>query len=229
MEVFRLLLPGCRTFIDVGANTGIFALVAAANDPKLWACAFEPVPLIAERLRANVRLNALRNLTVEACAVGHRDGEVTLHVPATGSSIPTSSSTLPGFKNDTQAVRVPAVTLDGYIERHRVGRIDLLKIDTETTEHLVLQGAAEMIARDEPIIICEVLRQSEPDIHHVLQHLLDRLGYRYFWITDDGLVESRSPRGCERVWLNNHLFITPEKLGPVAHLILKEPSGRTAA
>lgn len=229
MQVFLALLEHTTTFFDIGANTGIFALAAATSDPSRQAFAFEPVPQIVTRLNANVRLNQLTNLWVEACAVTDHEGELELHVPATTSSIPTSTSAQQGFKAQTRSIHVPAVTLDAFIQHRGIAHVDLMKIDTETTEHLVLTGAANLLERDEPAIICEVLRRGpEPPILNVLHAILSRLGYRYFWITEEGLVETRTPRGDERGWLNNYLFITPKRLGHIRHLIVDEPVKRAA-
>ena len=136
-RVVAALLPEAMTFFDVGANTGVFALAAAA-DSRRRVVGFEPVPQIAKRFAENVRLNGYRNLRVEACAVNDCDGELTLHIPRTKSSLPTTASAAEGFKSETYAVQVPAVTLDGYVAKHAINRVDLIKLDTETTEDRVL-------------------------------------------------------------------------------------------
>ena len=42
---------------DIGANTGIFALVSGAANPKARIFAFEPVSRVFEKLKGNVALN----------------------------------------------------------------------------------------------------------------------------------------------------------------------------
>lgn len=48
------------------------------------------------------------------------------------------ASAAEGFKSETYAIQVPAVTLDGYVAKHAIDRVDLIKLDTETTEDRVL-------------------------------------------------------------------------------------------
>lgn len=229
MRVFLTLLEHSASFIDVGANTGIFALTAAVLDPRRRVYAFEPVPQIAARLQQHVRLNAVENLVIEVAAVTDCDGEVTLYVPATGASLPTSASLQPGFKGQTVRVTVPGVRLDSYLARRRAGPIDLLKIDTETTEPMVLTGAADLVRRDEPAIICEVLcGPAEEAILAVLNRQFAPLGYRFFWIIGEGLEETRAPRGDRHLELNNYLFISPKRVKQVAHLIVNAPARRCA-
>lgn len=221
-RVFAALLPEAGTFFDVGANTGLFALAAAA-DPQRRVVGFEPVPQIARRFAENARLNGFRNLRVEACAVDEADGELTLHIPLTKSSLPTSASAAEGFKSETYAIQVPAVTLDGYVAKHAIDRVDLIKLDTETTEDRVLRGAAGLIRRDAPAIVCEVLHQGHrPSIADVLAESLTPLGYRYFWIKPEGLIECVTPLGDPTGKCMNYLFITAQRLGPVASLIVSQ-------
>jgi hypothetical protein len=59
--------------------------------------------------------------------------------------------------------------LDSYC--HRTGTVpSLLKIDTEATEPDVLRGAAGLLSRDRPWIVCEVLAgRSEGDLMAVMR------------------------------------------------------------
>ena len=43
--------------LDIGANTGIYTLLAAAASPAVRVCAFEPVAAPRELLRANLACN----------------------------------------------------------------------------------------------------------------------------------------------------------------------------
>ena len=83
------------------------------------------------------------------------------------------------------------------------------------------RGAAGLIRRDAPAIVCEVLHQGHrPSIADVLAELLTPLGYRYFWIKPEGLVECIAPLGDPTGKYMNYLFITAQRLPPVASLIV---------
>ena len=218
MAVFFALLEHSTHVVDVGAYSGIFALTAAAGSPDRRVYAFEPVPQIAARLKSHTLLNRLDNLTVETCAVGEVDGQTTLFVPATTWSLPTSSSTRAGFFDETVPITVPIVSLDTYMAGRGMPRIDLMKIDTESTEHLVLAGASQVIAKSKPAIICEVLAESD---EAKLQRFFRLTDYRYFLITDEGLVEMQAIRGEDRSGhFKNYLFITPDRIHQVSQLIV---------
>ncbi len=68
-------------FVDIGANQGVYSLVAAANNKALRVYAFEPIHATANRLRENVRINdqAERVQVIEA-AISSNDGSQTMAV-----------------------------------------------------------------------------------------------------------------------------------------------------
>lgn len=162
-----------RTVFDVGANVGVFALVAAALSDR-EVVAFEPTPELARVARAIAVDNGL-NYTVEELALGAAAATAHLHLSDTTDS---SNSLRKGFRPSSGSITVPVETLDGYAAR--TGRVPaLLKIDTESTEPDVLRGAGSLLAEHRPWIVCEVLAgRTEAD----LEMLLEPLGYRWFQI-----------------------------------------------
>ena len=72
----RLLKPG-QCVLDIGANHGIYALVAAQRvGPRGKVVAFEPNAQLCDLLRASVSVNGLEKIVeVVQCAVGDSDGE----------------------------------------------------------------------------------------------------------------------------------------------------------
>ncbi|OHB66725.1 MAG: hypothetical protein A2V70_08210 [Planctomycetes bacterium RBG_13_63_9] len=206
MRLFLQLLEQVGTFLDIGAGTGIYSLIAAVDDGQREIYSFEPVPRVRARFETNVKLNGLSNIRVFPNALSDRDGEIDLYVPA--GPVPMLSSTLQGFREASEVLRVQGVTVDAFVADHDIPSVDLMKIDTEATEHQVLQGAVKTIQRDAPVIICEVLRgRTEQSLHSVM----DDLGYRYFWISSEGLVEKERIAGDEASRELNYLFLPKGK------------------
>jgi hypothetical protein len=79
-----------------------------------------------------------------------------------------------------------------------------MKIDTETTEPQVLSGMTETLAKDHPLIVCEVLKDRGAESR--LEAILSPLGYRYYHLTPSGPVLRQHVEGHPR-WLN-YLFTT---------------------
>jgi hypothetical protein len=81
------------------------------------------------------------------------------------------------------STQVPVVTIDRICTSRDLD-VDLIKIDTETTEPAVLRGAAHVLARQRPDIICEVL--AGRDAGRALEAVLGPLKYDYFLLTPEG-------------------------------------------
>ena len=207
-NLFRTLLAKTHCFVDIGANTGFYTVVAGGSDRARHIHAFEPVPTINKYLRRNVEQNGLSQVTINESAVTNYDGSIKLYIPD-AAMLPTSASTLSGFRKAVLELDRPAVTLDAYFDQHREASIDLIKIDTEGTEPLVLAGAQKILTTHGPAIICEVLHgQTEQRLHAVL----DPTDYQYFLITEAGLIRKEQIVGDSTYENLNYLFITPARM-----------------
>ena len=119
-----------RVVLDVGANAGLFALLAAAVNPMSQVFAFEPLPRLCDAVRANVHLNGWPNrVHVLAEAVTDRVGTAPFHVPR--ADAPTSASLNEGgFRGlDGDIISVPTTRLDATLGSDMP--VDLVKVDVE--------------------------------------------------------------------------------------------------
>lgn len=185
--VLSFLRPG-DTFIDVGANVGVYTLIASSV-PDVDVHAFEPSPEAAERLAENIRINALDGrVTVHRAAVGAHDGRTFL----TQDSGPMNRITGPATRG---ACAVQLVRLDTVL-RDRPRSVAALKVDVEGYERDVLAGAAALLAEDRPALIIE------GDFSRV-EDLLLPLGYRSYDYDPpaNAVTVSRSRRGMNVIAL----------------------------
>lgn len=133
--------------LDVGANVGGYSRDVVAINPSVTVFAFEPHPLTFERLVSNI--GARPNIRPFRCAVGDRAGRHVLYDRhSEGGTM--HASIFREVIEDIHQVQstgyeVNLVTLDEFIEEHRLGRVDLLKIDTEGYEMNVLKGGINAI------------------------------------------------------------------------------------
>ena len=171
--VFSRWMRGARRIVDLGANTGFFTLLGAANGSDVVA--FEPNPATFQQLGRNVRLNHFESrCTLLQLAAGSKAEEVLfyLHDDSTCCSAvrPAANSTT------VQMARVDAVIpLDQ--------RTDLVKVDVEGFEDHVLLGLEGIIRDSHPRIIFECFRKATAP---VVETLLKDNGYRLNWITPEG-------------------------------------------
>ena len=205
----RLLHPA-DTFIDIGAHLGFFALTTAIRQPQVKIIAFEPNPKNFRILQANVAANHLTTLICEPLAISDRSGMTSLYLTESDMS----ASLMKDFQaEDTRQIdriEVPVVSLDDYVGQHSVqGRL-VIKVDIEGHEAAFFRGADQTIASFKPDIILEVLYDQEPAIVSRLKSL----GYRFYPITDEGLMELEAPKLIKRfpfLFLNHLLSVRPRE------------------
>lgn len=156
---------GSGAFIDVGANIGTWSIRGAKLFPKVYA--FEPDRNLTALLRSTMPANVL----IYSVALSDHSGTAQLAVPFVNGKEVTSRASLESSANleFSEIYReVALTTLDSYQLRN----IAVIKIDVEGHEGLVLDGAAETIARERPVLIVEIEER-----HHRghSQEVFDRL------------------------------------------------------
>ena len=172
---------------DVGAHVGFVTLLAAHANPDGEVHAFEPLPSNFERLKRNVALNQTANVVCNAVAAGAEEGSFELYHD--GSGVPSSTSLSYDFmkdlvKADLKSSTVSVIALDHYIQERGIPRVDIVKVDTESTEPQVLRGMRQTLVRDHPTIFCEVLPGRGTD--RQLEEILGPLGYQFYHLKPSG-------------------------------------------
>ncbi len=134
----RRVAGGAFTFVDIGANVGLYSLFVAAragSDARILA--IEPQPGILERLRFNLAANPGAAVEVLPIAVADREGAVELLIDGRdsgGTHIDKNAMTSGGVEQ----VSVPCRPLAAILADAGVTAIDALKIDVEGAEDLAL-------------------------------------------------------------------------------------------
>ncbi len=184
VRIFLRLIPPGSAVLDVGANSGLFALLAARRDPTVQVHAVEPVARVFSLLQANVALNGLENVTCHRLACSDREGAAAVQVPA-GERVPVMASLLSGWcEGPATDEAVECVTVDGLVATHGIGPVGVVKIDAEGSEDAVLRGAGTTLDRHHPFVIAEVLRRE--GLGEAVAAALDDCGYRPFQIGPRG-------------------------------------------
>ncbi|HMA35331.1 MAG TPA: FkbM family methyltransferase [Chloroflexia bacterium] len=179
---FYQLARQAHVVLDIGANTGIFALVACAANPHSKVIAFEPVPRVYQKLVANIHANGWEGrCATYMVAVAEAIGSTQFHVPLT--DIPTSASlNVQGFRSHPGTlIDVPVTTIDTMCAG--VGRVDLVKIDVEGFEDKVLAGMQRVLAESAPAIVVECNGDGP---FAAVDATLRRLGYTFFHLLPEG-------------------------------------------
>ncbi len=204
--LFARLARGAGTVLDVGANTGLFTLLALASGPDCRVVAFEPVPRTHRLLLEQVALNGWSDrCEARSSAASDAPGIAEFHVPF--EDYPTSASLDPsGFRGMAgESIRVVVEALDDAIPPGT--RVGLAKIDVEGFEDRALRGMRRILEESRPHLVVE----CNPDgPFSAVESLLIPLGYRFFHLSQRGprRVDRIVPDSCEHA--RNYLAIARE-------------------
>ena len=167
-----------KLVLDVGAYTGIYTLLAIAADKKVMA--FEPLSQVYSRLVENIWLND-ETPSYISFNMGLSDTESKTVIHVTGNNpLPSGSSVDPHPHRQTLVAQpIQLMPWDKYKSAERVG---LIKMDVERHEMAALRGMKEMLTRDRPTIIIELLTVEEA---HEVFDFLSECGYKEFAQIDE--------------------------------------------
>ncbi|MDR0705741.1 MAG: FkbM family methyltransferase, partial [Planctomycetaceae bacterium] len=157
--------------IDAGANAGFFSVLGSAKGCSVYA--FEPMPYMRENYLVHVAAwNP--NITVCPFALWDKEEELTFWVSHVN---PHSASAVvrAGYK-DIEQITVAAISLDEFVRKNNIPRIDFIKADIEGAERHLLMGAKNVLKEfapklsictyhlpDDPFVIRRLIQESNPN------------------------------------------------------------------
>jgi FkbM family methyltransferase len=178
-------------FLDVGAQTGCFTLLAKYFPASKWY-AFEPIKEATDELNINLLLNDIKNVSVYQICISDHAGLGHLRIPKDDDhwGLATFGEKLFRFQQYEEK-SVQCITLDEFVEENSIKKVDFIKIDTEGWELFVLRGGRTLINRDRPIILMEFnqsnMDQCDVDGNDVFQ-FLEETGYEWSLITPEDIL-----------------------------------------
>ncbi|HWK44963.1 MAG TPA: FkbM family methyltransferase [Stellaceae bacterium] len=159
LPILRPLIPADAIVLDIGGHAGQFAKLFAGLAPRGRVYSFEPGGYARSILSTVIRFSRLGNVTVVPTGLGDRAGEAVLSVPIKRSgSLGFGLSHLGGGETG-RALRTETVaidTVDAFINRAGIRRVDFIKADIEGWELRMLTGAAATLARFKPPLLLEL-------------------------------------------------------------------------
>lgn len=214
-KIFVKLIKKLNSFFDVGANIGYYSLLAALENKKINIVSFEPASGPLFYLKENIRINNFKNIKVESLALSDSNDEITFYESKNikykylKHSLGGTSSTRKNKKLLNFVVnKVQTMTLDNYVKKNYVKKIDLIKLDTEGTENIILSKSVNILKEMKPIIICETLFNK---IELELELIMKSYGYQFYNHIGNGLEKVDSIVRQKDNGIKNCFFVHPEK------------------
>lgn len=193
--------------LDIGANIGYFSLIAARKASKGKVIAFEPIGSLQEEISQNILLNKLGNIQVEPYAIGNKTATTTFFIADESNIGMSGLAPQENFSGITE--QVLQIRLDEWLDRHPLPAISFIKIDTEGAELDVLNGMKDLLQKNKPVILIEVMAHllslfgnSPEDLYS----FLDQFQYSAYLIPAENVLR-RADRAQEDYSI---LFLPPQ-------------------
>jgi FkbM family methyltransferase len=184
--LFSDLIKKCNVFLDIGANIGYFSILGAKINPACKIYAFEPSIGSLHYLKQNIQLNSIKSVEIIDKAVSNFDETLTFY-EVKNTKYPwikhnlNGSNSLEGkyIKKETNSYPVQTISISSLVKESNLNEISLIKLDTECTEHLIIESSLNEIKQFQPILISEVY----PVIESAIERLINSLeGYEMYQI-----------------------------------------------
>lgn len=213
LELWHALSEKATTIVDIGANTGIYSLVASKTNKEAAVIAFEPIPRIFNRLRLNVEANALNVVMVEGAASDQTGEAVIYDLPVDHHYHASLVKDEVIHHENVSELIIQTTRFDDYRKANSLKDVDLVKIDVEGFELPVINGMHDTISECTPTFLIEL---KNGDRARDIQKVFDELGYSYYNIDENNGVIRTDVLGASTKW--NYLLLSPRhrdfKLAP---------------
>lgn len=172
-------------FVDVGANTGQYALFMARRVKTVHA--IEPYPPVLKSLHANLALNKdMTNVVVHEVGLGDKDGLIPFFEPAESAHQAGGTFREEGHdgKGQKRGADLRIVTGDALLAN--AGPIGAMKIDIEGFEEAALKGLRQTLEKHRPLVVLEVTTPPAGTITSLDQlKALFPANYEYFVLAEN--------------------------------------------
>lgn len=165
MNFLLRYLKNNDSFIDIGANIGIYTLIAASKIKEGYIYSFEALPKNYQRLLENINLNQLNTVKPYELAISNTKGKIALDL-----SDEDCTPSITTDKYDSTFI-VNTDQLDNLATNQiPFNQISIGKMDIEGAELLAFKGAASLLSsKKPPVWIIEILNKQDTELIDLLQ------------------------------------------------------------
>jgi len=216
MSFLLHFLDAKSNFIDIGANVGVYSLLAAGIQ-KSKTISIEPIPQTFQYLTTNIQLNQLENL-VNAYNIGLSDKKGELYFTKDKDTI----NHVTAIKSEN-TVNVKVDTLDNLLSNTALSST-LIKLDVEGFEYHVLSGGTNTLNNENVMALIVELNGSS-DKYELSDKMVDKQLVAYGFKKYDYNPFTRELKALTQFHNEaNTLYIRNSKLSVVKEKLKAAPS-----
>lgn len=211
-DTYRRFISEESIVFDIGANIGWYSVHWAQLFPTAQIHAFEPIPSTFDCLVRNVALNSISNIRCHMLALSNIDSEVAFFIDP-NMTVNASMQNISG-SSDAVRVLIPTQTLDGYVSKIGLDRLDTIKCDVEGAEFLVLKGAEATLAQNRPVVFAEMLRKWSAKFDYHPNDIIDFMSaFGYLCYPVNASLPISIKHITDETVETNFVFVHKEQIG----------------
>ena len=231
LELIDCAVREGETALDIGANYGLYSYhLSKGVGSHGQVYAFEPIPYTCRVFRKISRLLRFRNVRLIQMACGEENGRLKFNVPIQDSGAIIAGTVHLGNRNNarpgkerharfqkTTEVLCEVVRIDDFLPDLK--EVSFLKSDIEGADLYALRGAAELLRKHRPLVVCEInpwfMEGYGLSVDNLinffsgLEYQLYRYENRHLQVKSAGDVEE-----------DNWVFVHPSRLDRVRDLLV---------
>ncbi len=224
-KLIGLLKKDDLVIFDVGAFVGNISKKYTDLFPESKIHCFEAYPKTYEKLILNV--SSYKNIICVNEAISNENSTKVFYVntaTATNSLFPRPLNKrryYPRYAQPEKEIQVKTTTLDAYVQKYKIKRLDILKIDIQGGELNALKGALSLLAQEKiSIIYTEIMFVPHYEggvLFHELCTLLETYHYTLYNMyhissAKNGQVRQGDAIFVSRTFRKNYLDLTEEEI-----------------
>ncbi len=233
LDLIPLAVREGETVFDIGANYGLYSYhLSRAVGRTGKVVAFEPVPFVSDTFRRVARLLRFQNVELVPKGCSDRTGQVEFTLPIQTSGAISGGLAHIGRRDNerdgrtthfpyqkTGTIQCDVVALDDFSQE--TSNLSFVKCDIEGAELLAMRGAARLIARCHPTVLCEInpwfLEGFQIRLEELLSFFTDQ-GYRIYSYDHQARPRRLKQVTPQEIVEDNYFFIHPRFLERFASL-----------
>lgn len=215
-EVAMAMMGKGDYVFDVGSSFGWYTTLMSRQvgySGKVFA--FELVPDITKECQKNLLLNhSDNNVVLETVALGDKDGLID-YVYSEDLGLGNLQAGTLKKAGVLEQAHGNMTTLDSYIEKNNISKVDFIKCDIDGAEVPFLRGARKTFVSKKPAMLIEVSTNHQGAHGHAPREIFDELnmlGYSFFSLHDKRKLKPITADKFDSVFKENVLCLSKEKL-----------------
>lgn len=185
-EIFRQLCKPGSVVVDVGANVGLYTVIAASRVGRNGkVIAIEPHPESYHYLQKTIEANGLNGVKSFNVALGDRQGTISLFLTDENKA----DSRIYDATGQRPKIATKMIDLDHLLAENQIDAVQLIKMDIQGAEGLALRGMLATLSKNPKVIIFTEfwpwgIEETGESAACFLRELLD-FGFRFKLIDED--------------------------------------------